>query len=62
MRLQAFAVDAFRLYPRLRLLEASPDAWMPGTTGILRLGPNRDIQRELSWATIADGVAQGRTQ
>lgn len=61
MRLQAFAVDAFRLYPRLRLLEASPEAHMPGTTGVLRLGPNRDIQRELSWATIADGVARSGT-
>lgn len=58
MRLQAFAVDAFRLYPRLRLLEASPEARMPGATGVLRLGPNRNIQRELSWAAIANGVAQ----
>ncbi|HEY0962337.1 MAG TPA: penicillin-binding protein activator [Pseudomonadales bacterium] len=58
MRLQAFGVDAFRLYPRLRLLEASPEGRMPGATGVLRLGPNRNIERELTWASINDGVAQ----
>ena len=26
---------------------------MPGATGVLRLGPNRNIERELTWATIA---------
>jgi outer membrane PBP1 activator LpoA protein len=58
MRLQAFGLDAFRLYPRLRLLESSPDAKMPGESGVLRLGPNRNIERELSWATITEGLVQ----
>lgn len=60
LRLQAFGVDAFRLYPRLRLLESSPESRMPGATGTLRLGQNRNIERELTWATITDGIAQVR--
>lgn len=58
LRLQAFGMDAFRLYPRLRLLESSPNAQMPGASGVLRLGPNRNIERELSWATITQGLAR----
>ncbi|MGV3591784.1 MAG: penicillin-binding protein activator [Gammaproteobacteria bacterium] len=58
MRLQAFGVDAFHLYPRLRLLEASPEGRMPGATGVLHLGSNRNIERELTWASINDGVAR----
>ncbi len=62
LRLQAFGLDAFRLYPRLRLLESSPEARMPGATGMLRLGPNRNIERELTWARITDGLAQALDQ
>jgi outer membrane PBP1 activator LpoA protein len=58
MRLQAFGLDAFRLYPRLRLLESSPEGRMPGASGTLRLSANRNIERELTWATITDGLAQ----
>jgi len=43
MRLQAFGLDVFRLYPRLRLLESSPEARMPGASGILRLGPTATL-------------------
>jgi uncharacterized protein len=55
-RLQAFGVDAFRLYPRLRLLESGRNASIPGASGLLKLGANRTIERELSWATITDGL------
>ncbi len=55
-RLQAFGIDAFRLYPRLRLLESGANASIPGASGLLKLGPNRNIVRELSWATISDGL------
>ena len=55
-RLQAFGIDAFRLYPRLRLLESGANASIPGVSGLLKLGPNRNIVRELSWATINDGL------
>jgi hypothetical protein len=58
LRLQAFGLDAYRLYPRLPLLESSPDSQIPGASGILRMGPNRNIERELSWATITEGMAR----
>ena len=58
LRLQAFGLDAFHLYPRLRLLESSPDSRMPGATGILRLGDNRTIESELVWATVTDGLVR----
>lgn len=60
LRLQAFGMDAFRLYPRLRLLESSPESRMPGATGTLRLGANRTIESELVWATVTDGLVQSR--
>lgn len=56
LRLQAFGIDAFRLYPRLRLLESAADSSIPGTSGLLKLGSNRNITRELGWATISDGL------
>ncbi len=55
LRLQAFGIDAFRLYPRLRLLESGADASIPGASGSLKLGPNHNIVRELVWSTISDG-------
>jgi len=58
LRLQAFGIDAFRLAPRLSLLRDSSDFSVPGTTGTLRLGPQQNITRELSWATIVDGVVR----
>jgi uncharacterized protein len=56
LRLQAFGIDAFRLYPRLRLLESSAKAQIPGASGTLTLGSNHNIVRELRWATIRDGL------
>ena len=58
LRLQAFGIDAFRLYPRLRQLEDVPDSQIYGATGLLKLGANRNIIRELNWAKVADGLAQ----
>lgn len=58
LRLQAFGIDAFRLYPRLRLLSANPNATLPGASGLLRLGPQQNIIRQLSWATIKDGLVE----
>ena len=60
LRLQAFAIDAFTLYPRLRLLQADPGITITGSSGMLKLGPNHTIVRELSWATIADGLVTPR--
>ncbi len=58
LRLQAFGIDAFRLYPRLRLLAANSNATIPGASGVLRLGAGQNIIRQLSWATIRDGVVE----
>jgi len=58
LRLQAFGIDAFRLYPRLKQLETVPDSQIYGATGLLKLGDSRNIIRELSWAKVADGLAQ----
>lgn len=58
LRLQAFGIDAFRLYPRLRLLASNPNATLPGASGVLRLGPQQNIVRQLNWATVRDGLAQ----
>lgn len=58
MRLQAFGMDAFTLYPRLLLLENSSTTKIPGATGMLMLGPNNNIDRELIWVVIRNGLAQ----
>ena len=58
LRLQAFGVDAFRLYPRLRQLEDIPDSQIYGATGLLKLGDNRNIIRELNWAKVSEGLAR----
>ena len=57
LRLQAFGIDAFRLYPRLKQLETVQDSEIYGATGQLHLGENRNIVRQLRWATIAGGMA-----
>ncbi len=58
LRLQAFAIDAFRLYPRLKQLESMDGVKIPGATGRLSLSPERHINRELSWARMEQGLAQ----
>jgi uncharacterized protein len=58
LRLQAFGIDAFRLYPRLKQLDSVPDTQIYGATGLLTLGRDRNINRELSWARIEDGDAK----
>lgn len=61
LRLQAFGVDAFRLYPRLKQLSEVPDSQIYGATGLLRLGENHNILRELSWARVLQGLAVTET-
>jgi len=58
LRLQAFGIDAFRLYPRLKQLQTVPDSQIYGATGLLRLTDNNNIIRELTWARVTDGLAQ----
>ena len=57
LRLQAFGIDAFRLYPRLNLLNNNPNTAIPGASGMLRLGTNQNILRQLTWTAIRDGSA-----
>ena len=46
----------------LRLLESGANAQIPGVSGVLKLGPNRNIERELSWATVTDGLVRPARQ
>jgi outer membrane PBP1 activator LpoA protein len=62
LRLQAFGIDAFRIYPRLKQLESAPNSQIYGATGLLKLGDNHNIIRELSWARVSEGLAQTEAQ
>ncbi len=58
LRLQAFGIDAFRLYPRLRQLDHDgANNFILGATGVLRIGPDNNIVREMSWARMQNGRA-----
>lgn len=58
LRLQAFGIDAFRLYPRIRQLESGATNAFIGATGVLSLDADNRITRQLDWATMQDGLAQ----
>ena len=58
LRLQAFGIDAFRLYPRIRQLETGTANAFIGATGVLSLDADNRITRELDWARMQDGIAQ----
>ena len=56
-RLQAFGVDAFRLYPRLSQLERLGNQSIPGATGQLYMSADRRIHQNYTWARIRNGLA-----
>ncbi|MAY02299.1 MAG: hypothetical protein CMQ38_04890 [Gammaproteobacteria bacterium] len=58
LRLQAFGIDAFRLYPRLQQLESGAANAFIGATGILSLDPDNRITRQLNWAQMNNGFAR----
>ena len=58
LRLQAFGIDAFRLYPRLKQLQTVTDSQIYGATGLLRLVEDNNIIRELIWARVSEGLAR----
>lgn len=58
LRLQAFGIDAFRLYPRIRQLETGATNAFVGATGILSLDMDNRITRSLDWARMQDGLAR----
>ncbi len=53
-RLFAMGVDAYQITNRFNSLQSGAN--FPGSTGQLSLGHNNDIQRQLSWAKMVDGV------
>jgi len=55
LRLQAFGIDAFRLYPRIRQLETGATNAFIGATGVLSLDAQNRITRQLNWARMQDG-------
>jgi len=58
LRLQAFGIDAFRLYPRIRQLQTGATNAFIGATGVLSLDEDNRITRQLNWARMQDGFAQ----
>lgn len=58
LRLQAFGIDAFRLYPRIRQLETGATNAFTGATGVLSLDPDNRIIRQLDWARMDGGLAR----
>lgn len=58
LRLQAFGIDAFRLYPRIRQLETGAENAFVGATGVLSLDADNRINRALDWARMQGGIAR----
>jgi len=59
-RLYAMGVDAYRLGSRLARMSENPRMRLPRKTGVLGMGPQRRIRRELTAAHIgADGPRPG---
>jgi outer membrane PBP1 activator LpoA protein len=54
-RLFAMGIDTYRLQRRYKLLSAD-NIVIQGTTGKLSLNSNREIVRQLDWATFKDGL------
>ncbi len=55
-RLYAFGVDAYRIIPHLGRLHAQSGGEFSGLSGRLSIGPDRRIQRTLSWAKFKGGL------
>lgn len=51
----AFGLDAYRLVNQMSRLTASTDGRIMGSTGILELGSDGVIRRELVWALVKNG-------
>lgn len=54
----ALGVDAYHLHPRLTQLQRFPMARVFGVTGTLSLDDSRRVHRELTWATIQNGLVR----
>ena len=60
-RLYAMGVDAQRIFSRLLQMQEQPETRIDGATGVLSLGENGRIHRELSWGEIVNGQLQPLT-
>ena len=56
-RLYAMGADAYRLTLHLPQMQAVPGSGFAGLSGTLSLGPNRHVQRKLTWAVFRNGLA-----
>lgn len=54
-RLYAFGADAYRLVPLLHNRSELLDAGVDGLTGVLRVGADRRVHRELAWGRFERG-------
>lgn len=57
-RLYAFGADAYRLVPVLHNRSATMGSGMKGLTGVLRVGADGRVQRELEWGRFQRGRVQ----
>lgn len=55
-RLHGLGIDAYKLYPRLNILKAVKTGAVFGVSGSLSLNNAQQIERELLWAQIRNGV------
>ena len=58
LRLMALGIDAYHLSLSLNRLEQFPSLGYPGTTGVLRLGADNRIHRQMLWAKMHQGTSQ----
>ena len=57
-RLYAFGADAYRLVPLLHSRSSSLGTGVNGLTGVLRVGANGRVERELDWGRFQRGKVQ----
>jgi uncharacterized protein len=57
-RLYAMGMDSYRMMPHLSRLRASPRETLEGKTGILHVGDNNHVHRQLVWARMRKGAPE----
>jgi len=55
-RLYAMGIDSYRMMPHLSRLRASSRETLDGKTGILHIGQNNHVHRQLVWAKMSKGT------
>ncbi len=57
-RLFAMGIDSYRMMPHLSRLRVSPRETLDGKTGILYIGQNNQVHRQLVWAKMKKGTPE----